>query len=235
MWFEFFEEYLYLPSLFIYPNDVDNDLLFIENNNIKNVIVLSGDSHNAAMEDGTNAGLPEIMAGGLDITNSKTVALMQSFGINIWNKGGQGISTNEFNNAFGKITVFGADSVKLELIDEFATQFAEQVLLSEETTDVPMYDVPMYDVPINKFRLSQNCPNPFNPSTTIGYQIPKSGIVKIAVYNMLGQKVKTLVNTIKTAGKYQTEFNATYLSSGIYIYKMQAGNFTEVKKMLLLK
>ena len=121
MWFEFFEEYLYLPSLFIYPNDVDNDLLFIENNNIKNVIVLSGDSHNAAMEDGTNAGLPEIMAGGLDITNSKTVALMQSFGINIWNKGGQGVSTNEFNNAFGKITVFGTDSVKLELIDEFGT------------------------------------------------------------------------------------------------------------------
>ena len=230
MWFEFFEEYLYLPSLFIYPNDVDNDLLFIENNNIKNVIVLSGDSHNAAMEDGTNAGLPEIMAGGLDITNSKTVALMQSFGINIWNKGGQGISTNEFNNAFGKITVFGADTIKLELIDEFGTQFAEQVLLNEETTDVPKYDVP-----INKFRLSQNYPNPFNPSTTIGYQIPKSGIVKIAVYNMLGQKVKTLVNTFKTAGKYQAEFNAAYLSSGIYIYKMQAGNFAEVKKMLLLK
>jgi len=52
---------------------------------------------------------------------------------------------------------------------------------------------------------------------------------------MLGQKVKTLVNTFKTARKYQAEFNATYLSSGIYIYKMQAGNFVEVKKMLLLK
>jgi len=85
------------------------------------------------------------------------------------------------------------------------------------------------------FSLEQNYPNPFNPSTTIEYQIPKSGIVKITVYNMLGQKVKTLVNTFKTAGKYQVEFNAVNLPSGIYIYKMQAGNFAEVKKMLLLK
>ena len=66
------------------------------------MIVLSGDSHTAAIDDGANAQLPEIMAGGLDITNSEIVKILSDFGINIWNKGGQGLTTSEFNNAFGK-------------------------------------------------------------------------------------------------------------------------------------
>jgi hypothetical protein len=98
--------------------DIDTLLSFIAQNGITNVIVLSGDSHTAAIDDGTNAGLPEIMAGGLDITNSRIVALMNEFGINIWNKGGQGVSPPDFYNAYGRVTVFGEDSVQLA-IDEF--------------------------------------------------------------------------------------------------------------------
>ncbi len=92
---------------------------------------------------------------------------------------------------------------------------------------------------VTNYKLNQNYPNPFNPTTTIEYQIPKAGFVKLAVYNMLGQKVKTLVNTFKSAGKYQATFNTvsagTGLPSGIYVYKIQVGNFTSSKKMILLK
>lgn len=71
-----------------FTDDSETILNFIEVNNIKNVIVLSGDSYNSAIDDGTNAGLPEIIAGNLDIINSKTITLFESFGIAIWNKGG---------------------------------------------------------------------------------------------------------------------------------------------------
>lgn len=119
-----------------YSADQDSVLRFIRNNNLKNIIVLSGDSHTAAIDDGFNAGLPEIMAGGLDITNSKMASIFASFGLNIWNKGGQGISTTQFNNAFGNITVYGNDSVKLNLIDEFGTSFASYTV--KEGSVVPV-------------------------------------------------------------------------------------------------
>ncbi len=213
-----------------FPSDIDTILSFIENNNIKNVIVLSGDSHNAAMDDGFNAGLPEIMAGGLDITNSKTVALMQSFGINIWNKGGQGISTDEFNNAFGKVTVFGSDSVKLELIDEFGTKFADNTILNKNATSVPNDEILA-----TNFRLEQNYPNPFNPSTTIRYQIPTESHVTLRVYDFLGREVATLLNAKQTAGRYSVRFNADNLSSGLYLYRIKINGFSQSKKMMLLR
>ena len=88
---------------------------------------------------------------------------------------------------------------------------------------------------IKEFSLSQNFPNPFNPTTTIEYKIPKSTIVKICVYDILGREVETLVNEQKTAGNYRVEFNASKLASGVYFYRMQAGNFIETKKLLLIK
>jgi hypothetical protein len=87
----------------------------------------------------------------------------------------------------------------------------------------------------NEFKLIQNYPNPFNPSTTIKYQIPNAGIVVLKVYNTLGKEVATLVNAEKPAGSYDIEFNASALSSGIYFYKLQIGNFVETKKMILLR
>ncbi|HZW38489.1 MAG TPA: T9SS type A sorting domain-containing protein [Ignavibacteriaceae bacterium] len=87
----------------------------------------------------------------------------------------------------------------------------------------------------NVYSLSQNYPNPFNPSTTIKYSIPKAEKVKVTVFNILGKQVTDLVNEYKEAGNYQVNFNADNLSSGTYFYKIQAGSFTETKKMLLLK
>ncbi|MBI5472320.1 MAG: fibronectin type III domain-containing protein [Ignavibacteriae bacterium] len=89
-------------------------------------------------------------------------------------------------------------------------------------------------VPTN-YELMQNSPNPFNPSTTINYQVPQSGVVSLKVYDVLGRDVATLVNEYKTIGKYAVEFDAAQLSSGTYIYKMQADGFVDAKKAILTK
>ncbi len=85
------------------------------------------------------------------------------------------------------------------------------------------------------FTLSQNYPNPFNPSTVIKYSVPKSGIVTLKVYNMLGQEVATLVNQVQNSGNYIVNFNADGLASGVYMYRIQSGDFSLTKKMELLK
>ncbi len=86
-----------------------------------------------------------------------------------------------------------------------------------------------------RFSLGQNYPNPFNPSTTISYSIPQRSYVTLKVYDMLGKEVSVLVNEEKNAGSYIIKFNGSTLSSGIYFYKLQAGNFTQTKKLILLK
>ena len=85
------------------------------------------------------------------------------------------------------------------------------------------------------YTLLQNYPNPFNPSTTIQYKIPNSGLVTIKVYDVLGSKVKTLVNQYQNMGSHEINFNADNLSSGVYFYQLKVGNFISTKKMLLLK
>jgi len=80
-----------------------------------------------------------------------------------------------------------------------------------------------------------NFPNPFNPTTVISYQLPENGFVTLKVYDLLGKEVAVLINESKYAGYYNVEFDAGKLTSGIYIYTIQAGNFLQSKKMLLLK
>ena len=86
-----------------------------------------------------------------------------------------------------------------------------------------------------RLELHQNYPNPFNPSTTIKYTIPKKEKVKIEVLNLLGQKIETLVNNQISAGSHEIEFNAMDLPSGVYLYRIEAGGYQEVKKMVLLQ
>jgi hypothetical protein len=85
------------------------------------------------------------------------------------------------------------------------------------------------------YALSQNYPNPFNPSTTISYQLPKAGNVKLVVYDILGREVKVLVNEYKKAGTYNITFDGSSLASGLYFYRLTAGDFSGTKKMVLVK
>jgi hypothetical protein len=89
-------------------------------------------------------------------------------------------------------------------------------------------------VPLS-YSLSQNYPNPFNPTTAINYSIRKTGLVKIELYNTLGQKVRTLVNEVKPAGSYKLEVGANDLTSGLYFYRISAGDFVQTRKMVLMK
>jgi len=86
-----------------------------------------------------------------------------------------------------------------------------------------------------KFELGQNYPNPFNPSTTINYELPITNYVSLKIYDMTGREVMQLVNEIKPTGYYTVKFNASMLSSGMYFYKIQAGDFSSFKKMMLVK
>jgi len=85
------------------------------------------------------------------------------------------------------------------------------------------------------YQLYKNYPNPFNPSTNIEFSLPKSSNVKLIVYNVLGQKVATLIDGKMNTGKHSVSFNASNLSSGMYFYRLEAGDFVQVQKMLLVK
>ena len=85
------------------------------------------------------------------------------------------------------------------------------------------------------YKLYQNFPNPFNPATIINYKINQGGYVTLKVYNLVGQVVKTLVSEYQEPGTYSEQFNASELSAGIYLYKLQVNNYTSVKRMTLIK
>ena len=91
------------------------------------------------------------------------------------------------------------------------------------------------NIELNNFELSQNYPNPFNPSTKISWQSPVNGHQTLKVYDILGNEIITLVDEYKSAGKYEVNFNASSLSSGVYLYKLQSGSFVATKKMILIK
>ncbi|MFZ1461311.1 MAG: T9SS type A sorting domain-containing protein, partial [Ignavibacteria bacterium] len=87
----------------------------------------------------------------------------------------------------------------------------------------------------DKYELSQNYPNPFNPVTNLEYGIAKLGFVSLKIYDVLGRELVTLVNEIKEPGYYKIKFNAGNLSSGVYFYRMEAGDFVTVKKFVVMK
>ncbi|MBZ0200248.1 MAG: T9SS type A sorting domain-containing protein [Ignavibacteriaceae bacterium] len=101
--------------------------------------------------------------------------------------------------------------------------------------DAVLHKLPSESNGLYDFVLENAYPNPFNPSTTINYQIPKDGLVTLKVYDILGREVKTLVNEYKTKGRYEVTFDASHLASGLYIYEIKSGEYKASKKMTLVK
>jgi hypothetical protein len=102
-------------------------------------------------------------------------------------------------------------------------------------TVTPVSGIVKTEETVNSYALAQNFPNPFNPVTKISYSLPKSSLVNLTVYDILGQKVASLVSERQEAGSYSIDFDASSLSSGVYYYKIETGDFTSIKKMTLLK
>jgi hypothetical protein len=114
-----------------------------------------------------------------------------------------------------------------------AKSLIEFILTNKFDEVMPVADY-VSEIP-SAYQLYQNYPNPFNPSTTINYSIPEDGFVKLAIYNMLGEEVATIVRNVQKAGRYEVNFNASGLASGVYVYRIEAANYTSSKKLVLMK
>jgi len=104
-----------------------------------------------------------------------------------------------------------------------------QLIKESAATSVENGELPL------SFALMQNYPNPFNPTTTINFTLANTSNVKLIVYNILGQKIATLIDTRLVAGAHTVLFDASKYSSGVYIYRLEAGDFRSSKKMVLIK
>ena len=159
-----------------------------------------------------------------------------SFGTNFDSTSQQGLLKGEsvgveyIGNDFKTITL----SYPLYYMNKDQAKSLVEFILSDKFDEVMPVDEELIEVPTS-YNLYQNYPNPFNPSTTITYSLPEAGFVKLAIYNLLGEKVTSLVNAQQMAGKYEVNFNARNLSSGVYIYRIETANFTASKKLILIK
>ena len=124
-----------------------------------------------------------------------------------------------------------------ELIGIMYYSFGNYKLIPRTDADFVNYATDVKDdlTSVYEFNLAQNYPNPFNPSTKINYSLQAEGLVTLKVFNILGQEVATLINDFQTAGTHSVNFDASKLSSGIYLYKIDSNGFTQTKKMMLIK
>lgn len=148
----------------------------------------------------------------------------------------------------GTIASFGFSSsvdqtVTFSLQNVTATNSNGSTILLDVSPASVLVDVKENNLLPSEFSLEQNYPNPFNPSTSIRYDIPSKSFVTLKIFNTLGEEIKSLVNENKSAGSYEVKFDGSNLSSGVYFYRITAGNpslrsgqgFTQTKKLLLLK
>jgi alkaline phosphatase D len=335
-----------------FPSDIYKLLSTIIENNIENVLFLSGDTHTSAIDDGTNSLIPELMGGGLDRTNSQFVAVSKElFKIDVWNKGGHTYDNAvppDLGNAYGKVSVFGPDSARLEVVSETGNILAKhsvrpgyvprrvagivvpgamdfgsimadtqgvsaaiavctsidnfeisnisvtnlkgssQIVPLETTaslasgqskvfpfaliptqgskfdttlamivfhTNDPAGNYTIYAQGVgwpvgvesrekislpSTHELDQNYPNPFNPKTTIKFSLPEPGYVEMYIVNVLGQRVRTLINTDMKAGYHKIAWDGINdkgleVRSGIYFIVMKSGDVTKLRKIMLVK
>ena len=153
-------------------------------------------------------------------------SLDQSFGTS-------GLVNNHFNTT-------GAYGSKLAVVAGYVTNAAGDVssfdfcVARYDLGDITSVQTNKNDLP-KSFSLEQNYPNPFNPSTTIEFSIPRQSFVTLKVYDLLGRDVTTLVNEELQVGSYKTQFNASKLASGVYLYRLNVNGITQTRKLTVMK
>ncbi|MFA5668247.1 MAG: lamin tail domain-containing protein [Balneolaceae bacterium] len=163
--------------------------------------------------------------------------------VRLFNNNGTLVDFVAYTNEAPWPTAAAGNGPTLELTDPSSdNSLAENWFAATETGGTPgrengvLYTSTEDDSSVpSKFELSQNYPNPFNPTTNISFNIQKAGNVELSVYNMLGQKISTLINAPLSAGIHSVTFDAQNLSSGVYLYRIVAGNHTKTMRMVLLK
>ncbi|NOX65590.1 MAG: T9SS type A sorting domain-containing protein [Chlorobi bacterium] len=185
-----------------------------------------------------------------DSKDNRTSKMYEYWGDEQWNNSSRSTYTNDSKGNVTFILNEEWDGSQWILTDDYFSFndsfgnsfgfYGSKIVLFYST----LTDVVEGNLNITKFSLDQNYPNPFNPSTKIQYTIAKSpllggdgrsGLVTLKVYDILGREVATLVNKNKKPGYYEVHFNASSLTSGIYFYRLQSGNFIQTKKMILLR
>ncbi len=199
-----------IPEFQIMINQVNND-----GNALKAI------GQGASLGTGTNTSGFSAMLGGYSDAGGYFFQI--GIGTFIW-------STSESGSGYGRYFYLDWDESASSINSDFKLNGFNVRCLNDNFTEVGENNTNP-----NTFSLAQNYPNPFNPITTIKYSIPSSNIVSLKIYDILGNEVTTLINTFQNAGTYETNFNASNLSSGTYFYKLKSGNFSETKKLLLLK
>jgi hypothetical protein len=166
---------------------------------------------------------------------------INSSGSSLWTNDGVAVSTATFVQSFPIVLNDGNNGMIIAWTDlrNDLTGQRHDIYAQRVNSDGTLGGVTDVNESVNlqllDFSLDQNYPNPFNPSTTIKFSIPNEEFVSLKVFNSLGEEVAELLNETKPAGNYSVSFNASSLTSGVYFYKISAGNFIETKKMILIK
>ena len=176
-----------------------------------------------------NSGLTELSI--RELTNNSLGDIFTSTNQNLFRSTNNGNEWTEFSSGITSFSIQSITASANGII--YAGSFGGGVYKTIEPVTHIYNDRNFFDQ--NCFSLGQNYPNPFNPSTKINYSVLQTSFVTIRVYDLLGNEIATLVNEAKQVGNYVVGFDGSELSSGIYFYKMQAGNFVDVKKLIMIK
>lgn len=210
-----------------YPGDQNRLLHFIDSLNLQDIFILSGQSHNNVVDDGTNAGLPELNASGLSVTDLSLSQKMQAlslFGLplitdSLWNGGGNGLGNNNLNNGFGKVEVYGRDSCRLSAVDEFGETMGSVLLVHSSLLRA--------DEPLNRAKDWKLYPVPTRDALTLRLdQPPFQGAYQLV--NVHG----ALVASGKTQAK-ETRIAVEELAAGVYSLILWRGSARDVAKVVI--